>query len=224
MELTMVAEWLNTAFAGYDLAILSALHELAVLAGWFFTPAFVFVSLFAENGIGFILLSLVLMLFRKTRRAGICMFVAILVGALITNVLVKNFVARPRPFADEAGLFHAWWVFTGATEESSFSFPSGHTTATMAAMFALFLSLKTRARWLCFVPVVLMGLSRNYLMVHYPSDILGGILAGALGALASYFLVQALYRRLGYHADSRLARLVAGFDVRDVFVRKESLR
>ena len=41
MALTMVAEWLNTAFAGYDLAILSALHELAVLAGWFFTPAFV---------------------------------------------------------------------------------------------------------------------------------------------------------------------------------------
>ena len=47
MELTMAAEWLNTAFAGYDLAILSALHELAVLAGWFFTPAFVFISLFS---------------------------------------------------------------------------------------------------------------------------------------------------------------------------------
>lgn len=220
----MVAGWLDTVFAGYDLAILSALHELAVFAGWFFTPAFGLISLFAENGIGFILLSLVLMLFRQTRRAGICMFVAILVGALITNVLVKNLVARPRPFADEAGLFHEWWLFAGATEESSFSFPSGHTTATMAAMFALFLNLKTWARWLCLVPVVLMGASRNYLMVHYPSDILGGIVAGALGAIAAYFLVRALYRRLGYHADSRLARLVAGFDIRDAGVRKESLR
>lgn len=214
MELTAVAVWLNTTFAGFDLGVFEALHGLSEAAGWFFTPFFHLVSLFAENGIGLFLVSLVLMLFKRTRRAGICMFLAVLCGAIITNVLVKHLVERPRPFSDEAGLVHAWWLSVGAPMETSASFPSGHTTATMAAMTALFLSSRGKARWLCFVPVALMGLSRIYLMVHYPTDVIGGIAAGALGAVAAFFIVQALYRFLESRAESRWPNLVLTFDIR----------
>ena len=224
MELTTIAGWLNAAFASYDYAILAALHELAVAAGWFFTPVFTVISLFADDGIFLLVLSAALMLFKKTRRVGLCMFVAILVGAIITNLVLKNLVVRPRPFDSDVSQFHEWWLFTGSVEELSFSFPSGHTTATMAAMTALFLCLKTRARWLCFVPVLLMGASRNYLMVHYPSDILGGFLAGAAGAIVAYFIIRALYRHAESHAGTRLAQVLLDFDLGPFLDRKGSAR
>lgn len=214
MELSAVAVWLDTTFAGFDFAIFSLYHQVAEAAGWFFTPFFHLVSLFAANGIGPLLVSLVLMLFRPTRKAGVCMLLAVLFGAVITNLLLKNVIARPRPFVDGAGAVYSWWLAVGAPMETSFSFPSGHTTATMAAMTALFLNVRVKTWWLCFVPVVLMGASRNYLMVHYPTDVLGGIAAGALGALAAYFVVRELYRWLEVHADSRLSSFVFAFDIR----------
>ena len=176
----MVAGWLNATLAGFDLAIFAGLHGLAEAAGWFFTPFFMLVSLFAEKGIGLFLVSAVLMLFKNTRKAGLCMFLAVLCGAVITNLVLKDLIARPRPFADEAGAIYGWWMFVGSPIETSFSFPSGHTTATMAAMTGLFLCLRSKARWLCFIPVALMGLSRSYLMVHYPSDVIAGVLALSL--------------------------------------------
>lgn len=215
MELSAVAVWLNTTFADFDFAIFSLYHQVAEAAGWFFTPFFHLVSLFAANGIGPLLVSFALMLFRPTRKAGVCMLLAVLFGAVITNLALKTIIARPRPFADEAGAVYGWWLAVGAPMEVSFSFPSGHTTATMAAMTALFLSMRGKARWLCFVPVVLMGVSRNYLMVHYPTDVLGGIAAGALGALAAYFVAGELYRWLEAHAGTRLSSFVLAFDIRN---------
>ncbi|WP_180326702.1 phosphatase PAP2 family protein [Raoultibacter phocaeensis] len=214
MELTAMAAWLNTTFAGFDLAVFGMLHGASEAAGWFLTPFFHLVSFCAENGIGLLVVSFVLMLFRSTRKAGMCMFVAVLCGAIITNVLLKHVIVRPRPFSDEAGIVHAWWLSVGAPLETSASFPSGHTTATMAAMTALFLSLRGKARWLCFVPVVLMGLSRIYLMVHYPTDVIGGIAAGALGATGAFLIVRALYRFLESHAEDRWPNFILTFDIR----------
>ena len=62
MELTAIAQWLNTAFAGYDYAILQALHNLAGAAGGFFTPLCRAITLLGEKGILFLVLGIVLML------------------------------------------------------------------------------------------------------------------------------------------------------------------
>ena len=62
MELTAIAQWLNTAFAGYDYAILQALHNLAEAAGGFFTPLCRAITLLGEKGILFLVLGIVLML------------------------------------------------------------------------------------------------------------------------------------------------------------------
>lgn len=185
-----MAEWLNSVFAQYDYVILKSLHQLAVVTEGALTPFFMWISSLGKVGIGEIVLGIVLLCFKKTRKMGACVLLAIVFGAVITNVVVKNYVARPRPFIDTAGIYFEWWKFVGGVKEVEYSFPSGHTTAAMAAVTAIVLNSKNKYRCFLFVFVVLMGISRNYLMVHYPSDILGGIAAGALAAVIAVGLVH----------------------------------
>lgn len=189
MEATLWAEWLNSAFAQYDYIILNALHNLAVMTEGALTPFFLWISNLGKMGIGEIVLGILLLCFKKTRKTGVCVLLAVGLGAFITNVVVKNYVARPRPFIDITGIYYEWWKFAGGVKEAEYSFPSGHTTAAMAAVTAIVLNSQNKYRWLLFLFVVLTGISRNYLMVHYPSDILGGILAGALAGAAAVFIV-----------------------------------
>ena len=109
MELTAAAEWLNTTFSGFDHAILNILHELALLTHGNLNWLFKFISLFAEKGLFLILLSIFLMLFKKTRKFGICMFGAIGAGAIITNFILKDMVARPRPYMSTVLEYNEWW-------------------------------------------------------------------------------------------------------------------
>lgn len=190
MEATLWAEWLNSAFAQYDYIILNALHNLAVTTEGALTPFFLWISNLGKMGIGEIVLGILLLCFKKTRKTGVCVLLAVGLGAFITNVVVKNYVARPRPFIDITGIYYEWWKFAGGVKEAEYSFPSGHTTAAMAAVTAIVLNSQNKYRWLLFLFVVLTGISRNYLMVHYPSDILGGILAGALAGAISFFIIN----------------------------------
>ena len=179
-----------------DFAILRFYHALAESAGGFLTPVLGIFTLTAWKGALFIALSLVLICFRKTRRTGLCALLAIGLGALFTNVLLKPVVARPRPYDFDATL-RQWWVFVGAPAETGFSFPSGHTTA--ACAFATGFILTRGRKWI--VPgalyAALMGASRNYLMVHYPSDVLGGFVTGAAAGVLAFLAIRAVYRRWG---------------------------
>lgn len=190
MNLTPIAQWLNDTFATYDYTILHALHQLAVSTNQAFTPFFVFISLLAQKGIGLLVLGLILTILPRTRKIGITILFAIALGALFTNVCIKNFVARPRPFIDTSLIYHKWWQFVGAHQDHEYSFPSGHTTATMATMTAIFLTTNRKKSWMCFFFVILMGISRNYLMMHYPSDILGGIIIGGLAGILSFVTIR----------------------------------
>ena len=106
MEPTALAMWLNAAFAPLDATVVCALHALAEAAGFALTPLFGLVSLLGEKGACFFALALALMAFRRTRRLGAVMLVAICLGALATNVVLKDLVARPRPFPRTASRSH----------------------------------------------------------------------------------------------------------------------
>ena len=80
----------------------------------------------------------------------------------------------------------------GAHAESDKSFPSGHTTAAFSAMTAVFLVGNKRISWLAFLFGILMGISRIYLGVHYPSDVLGGILVGLIAGSVAVFIISRL--------------------------------
>ncbi len=196
-----IAAWLDAALSGFDNGVLSALHGFAQATGGGLTGIFEAISLAGEKGIAFFLLGIALFSFRKTRKTGACVLGAVLIGAVATNVLLKDLVGRARPFLNSANArYRDWWTFVGSPAEDGFSFPSGHATAAMAAMTVLFARGNKRASWLWFGAALLMGISRCYLMVHYPSDVLGGFLAGGIGAMLSIFCVERFYPRSGKDA------------------------
>lgn len=184
MELTASAAWLNTVFAGFDQSITIAVHELYNLGGGFFTPFFEFISFLGKGGVPLIILSLILALYKPTRRFGTAMCISLAVGALITNCCLKILIARPRPYADESSIFYQFWLLVGQNIESDKSFPSGHTTAAFASMTAVFLVGDKRWSWTAYIFAFLMAVARIYLCVHFPSDVLGGIIVGLIGGIA----------------------------------------
>ena len=199
MSLTAEALWLNDVFSGYDTAILSFAHKMAELAGSVLTPLNKIITLLGEKGILFFLLAIVLMLFPRFRRAGVCIFGAVCCGALITNILLKDTIARPRPF-ETVDQFRQWWEFVGAPAEDGFSFPSGHVTAAAAGVTGLCLMRGKRFFLPGAIWVLLMMFSRNYLMAHYPSDVLFALLIGVFSGFVAALITQLIFHFLEDHA------------------------
>ena len=197
MTLTPAALWLNTFFASFDLNITLFIHKLYDIGGGFFSPFFDFISLLGKGGIALIFLAFLLLIKKETRRTGTAILLGLALGVILTNCWLKIVVARPRPYADENSVFYQLWLTVGQRKESDKSFPSGHATAAMAAMTAIFFTCDKRYSWTAFIFALLMGVSRIYLCVHYPSDVLGGFIAGfvcgALGALIAYKLPEKWY-------------------------------
>ena len=192
MELTAIAAWLNSSCAGLDAAVTEAVHSLYTIGGGFFTPLAHLFDLLGKGGALLIALSLALMLFPRTRRVGTTMLLALGVGALLTNVVLKPMVYRPRPYTFEGSIYHQVWLLVGQHTESDFSFPSGHTTAATAAMLGLFFTTPKRKSWVALLFALCMGISRIYLGVHYCTDVLAGFVAGAIGAVVAYYIVKIL--------------------------------
>ena len=197
MTMTAAAAWLNTIFASFDESITLAVHKLYESCGSWMTPIMEFISLLGKGGIALILFSLILMLIRRTRRYGSAMLIGLAVGAIAVNLWLKVVIARPRPYADVNGIYYPLWQMLGSHTESDYSFPSGHTNAAFASMVPLFILGNKRWSWLALLFAFLMGVSRIFLVVHYPSDVLGGIItgtiAGLLGVLIAKFLPEAWY-------------------------------
>ena len=217
--MSQFAIWLDTFFATFDRTILEFWHSLAVSYGGFLTPIMELISLTGEKGIMMILLGLILALFPKTRKAGICVVGAVACGAIITNITLKPLIARARPY-ESSLVYRSFWEMVGASTESDLSFPSGHATATTAAMVGLVLVKGKKYLWLCIPYVTLMCASRNYLMVHYPSDVLAGIIAGAIGATAAFFITKLIYAKLEANADNGFCDFALNFDIRNIFKSK----
>lgn len=212
MEYTAIASWLNTAFAGFDGAILGFMNSLAIAAGGVITPIAKFITFLGEKGILMFLIALGLMCFSKTRRIGVCMFGAVCCGALITNIILKDMVARPRPFEDMS-VFRSYWDLVGSPAEDGFSFPSGHVTAAAAGMAALCFTRGKRMIAPGVIFVVLMGFSRNYLMAHYPSDVLFAIIIGVFSAFVAYLITKAIFNYLEDNDDFPFCATLLYFDL-----------
>jgi undecaprenyl-diphosphatase len=215
--MTAAAQWLNETFANFDYTTMEFFHKLHdSSAGAFLDPVLNFITLLGSGGIFLIILSIFLILFRKTRKAGAAMLGGIIIGALFTNVALKTTIARPRPYADITGIFRQWWINAGSHVESDYSFPSGHTTSAMAAMTGLFFTTNKKVSWLAFLFAIAMGISRIYLCVHYPSDVLGGLIVGFIAGLLAALLINWFYK----NHDKKLNNKIIDFDIISVFKKK----
>lgn len=161
--------------------------------------AAIFVTRLGDSGFIFILLGLVLLIFRKTRKAGCAALFALLLDFLIVNVTLKDIVARPRPFIVNDA------VIPLVTNVSAYrSFPSGHSASAFAASFAVWRTSKKGDAAVkavgasSLVLAAIVALSRLYAGVHYPTDVLAGCAIGfmcAVWACHAVSLAAEKYRR-----------------------------
>lgn len=216
--MTVYAEWLNNTFAAGDAAVAQfafSLHEGALggFFDWFF-PNFTHLG---DEGLLFIVLGIIALLFVRTRKGGASMLIALLFGLFLTNMFLKVMVARPRPYVDELSMFHQFWEVIGhGLESEGGSFPSGHTTSAFAAMTAAFWAFDKRWSWSGFVLAGLLAFSRIYVHVHYASDILGGILVGFICGSLAYLLINWLYNLIRTK-NTPAAHFVTTASIQNVF-------
>ena len=171
------ADWINAVFAGFDQSITLLIHNLYEWGGDLMTMIMEIISLFGKHGMFLIALALILALFKKTRRFGTAMCAGLFLGALFVNIYLKVAIARPRPYTID--FYKQLWMTVGQNVESDFCFPSGHTNAAFAAMVPVFILGKKRWSWL--------GISRIYLVVHFPSDVVGGMITGTIAGMIGTF-------------------------------------
>ena len=199
-------------FTPFDTAILTFVNVLQQSAGGFLTPLAKVVTFLGEYGILYFLIAIILALFKKTRKTAVCIFGAVCCGALITNVILKDAICRLRPF-EENEVFYEFFKAVNVSNESGYSFPSGHTTAVTAFAVALFLTCNKKYSWLGFLGVILMGFSRVYLICHYPTDVIAGILVGFISALISYAITILIFNLLNKYKKIRAFEFMLEFDV-----------
>ena len=188
----LIHEWINEFFFGMDSSIFRSTNDILNNNPWVFKLAR-FISYFGDHGYFFIALVVVLLIFRRTRKTGIVLALGMIVGALLNNVILKNLIARPRPY-DEVSEFRNMWLFHSRIKMNSYSFPSGHTSTASVIGVGLFIMLNKKYSWVFLLIPLLMGWSRITLFVHYPSDVLFGLIVGSISVISGYFISKFLFK------------------------------
>lgn len=158
----------------YEIGLLHSLHGAieSDFADFFFSR----ITHLADAGVFWIVLALILLFFRRTRRAGITMTAALVIGLAVGNLTMKPLIARVRPYDFDPS------IVLLIPPEHDFSFPSGHTLASFEGAVGLWLCHR---KWgsAAIVLACCIAFSRLYLMVHYPTDVVTGALLGVIFAV-----------------------------------------
>ena len=170
----------------FELGILNFIHD--TFTGPLLDKVMLVISNFGYKGISWMVLALILLMFKKTRQLGLSVAIALLLGLLFGNLVIKNVVARARPYEynTEINLL--------VNRLSDYSFPSGHTLAAFEVTTCIFIRHK---KWGIAVLILALAISfsRLYLYVHFPSDILAGMVLGITFAIIGTLIANKIYKR-----------------------------
>lgn len=150
------------------------------------TPVMKVITSLGNAGLVWIALSVVLVCFRKTRRAGIGCAIALICSLIINNLILKNLVARTRPYEVVDGLKLL------VAKASDYSFPSGHSGSSFAASVVMLRLLPKKFGIPAIILATLIALSRLYVGIHYPTDVLAGIITGTICGIIAIKLSKKL--------------------------------
>lgn len=141
------------------------------------TPIMRIITMFGDYGAFWIATCIVLLCVPKTRKkAGIPASCSLALNGILTNLWLKRMVARVRPYVR----FQELTVLT--TIPKNTSFPSGHTAASFAVAAAIYMAGYRKSGRFLYLLATLIGLSRLYLGVHYPTDVIAGAIVGLFSA------------------------------------------
>lgn len=160
----------------WDFSVLDAIaaHRTPALDTFFSA-----VTHLGDAGIVWIVLAVILLCIRRTRCLGVCMALALVFDLLLCNMILKPLVGRLRPFE-----LREVALLIKAPHDASF--PSGHAAVSFAAAGVLALR-RSRLAIPALILACMIAFSRLYLYVHYPTDVLGGILVGLICAVLGVF-------------------------------------
>lgn len=151
----------------------------------FANPVFDFlmpkITVLGNGGLIWIIVTVVLLAIPKYRKGGMVLAIGLAAGLIIGNLTLKPLIARTRPFDLAEGIE---LLITAPTD---FSFPSGHTLSSFIAAFVLSM-IDKRFGYVAIPLAILIAFSRLYLYVHFPSDVLGGIVLATIISTVLYFI------------------------------------
>ncbi|MBR5377140.1 MAG: phosphatase PAP2 family protein [Lachnospiraceae bacterium] len=153
-------------------------------------PVMAIITHLCNGAFIWIALIVLLLMIKKTRRTGIACTAALLINVTIVNLIIKNLVGRIRPYdviSELELLIERQW---------DSSFPSGHTASSFAVAFAFFLKTPKKYGIPALVLAALIGFSRLYVGVHYPSDVLCGMIIGMLSAFIAVKVTDRVFARM----------------------------
>ena len=107
---------------------------------------------------------------------------------MLVNLVLKNWIARVRPYHLLEDLILL------AREPMDYSFPSGHTGAAFAVASVMFIGMPKQIGIPALLVATLIGFSRIYLGVHFPTDVLGGVIVGCLTGFVAWKLTGLKFR------------------------------
>ena len=145
-----------------------------------------FFSLITNLGesIPLMIFTIILIFIKRTRLCGINMMASLFISVFIGAIILKPLIARERP-----------WAAVGEHLETSFSCPSSHTTASFAVLFPIFLYFNKKYSFIAILIALLIGFSRVYLVVHYPSDVVLGMFIGISVSCITYLFMKKINKK-----------------------------
>jgi undecaprenyl-diphosphatase len=146
------------------------------------TPIMKFITHLGDKGIFWILLAVILLFFKKTRPLGIMAGIGLAFSVLINNVLIKPNVGRIRPYEVIQGLQLL------IEKQHDPSFPSGHSGASFAAAVVFLVKGPKKLGIPAIIVAFLIAFSRLYVGVHYPTDVIAGIITGTFCAIIAMMI------------------------------------
>lgn len=154
-----------------------------IRTGWL-DSAMVFISSLVDHAEFWLAIAAVMLFFKKYRKFGLMIIIALISGYLIGNLGMKNLVGRLRPYTNRPD------IVLLVKNPMDYAFPSGHTLCSFEAAGILYYMDK-RVGWGALVVAALIGFSRIYLYVHYLTDVLGGMILG----LAIAYIVTKIFEK-----------------------------
>jgi len=195
-------------------------------ADWL-TPIMKGITYFGEGGYFWMAMCLLLLIFKRTRRLGIVCTLSLMFTFICCNLVIKPTVDRLRPWETFSAVQHL------LPDPGDASFPSGHSANAMGPAWGLFVATKPRkvgsrksydglpglgwrgatvdARkahgWAtaAVILAVLIGISRLYLGMHYPTDVICGLLLGMICATVVYWVIRKIEAKRGVIGEGKTA-------------------